>query len=46
METLSDDYMENVRSLDEILGVGRSCDLVNRNYIIGGRRARRWVIDG
>ena len=46
METLSDDYMENVRSLDAILGVGRSCDLVNRNYIIGGRRARLWVIDG
>ena len=46
METLSDDYMENVRRLDEILGVGRSCDLVNRNYIIGGRRARLWVIDG
>ena len=46
METLSDDYMENVRCLDEILGVGRSCDLVNRNYIIGGRRARLWVIDG
>ena len=44
METLSDDYMENVRRLDEILGVGRSCDLVNRNYIIGGRRARLWAV--
>ena len=29
-----------------MLGVGRSCDLVSRDYIIGGRRARIWVIDG
>ena len=39
-------YEENVRWLDETLGVGRSCDIVSRAYIIGGRRARIWVVDG
>ena len=46
MEQLSDNYMDNVRRFDEVLGVGRSCDLVSRDYVIGGRRARLWVIDG
>lgn len=46
MGTLSDDYMENVRLLDEVLGVGRSVDMVSRDYRIAGRRARIWVVDG
>ena len=46
METFSKDYMENVQVLDGLLGVGRSCDMVSRDYLIGGRRARLWVIDG
>ncbi len=46
MEKLTDNYMDNVRLLDGLLGVGRSCDVVNRDYVIGGRRARLWVIDG
>ncbi len=46
MATLSDHYMENVRLFDEALGVGRSVDMVSRDYIIGGRRARLWVVDG
>ena len=46
MEELSSNYGENVRRFNEILGVGRSCDLVSRDYIIGGKRARIWVIDG
>lgn len=46
MGTLSDNYMENVRLFDEALGVGRSVDMVSRNYRIGGRRARIWVVDG
>ena len=46
MGTLSDNYTENVRLFDEALGVGRSVDMVSRNYVIGGRRARIWVIDG
>ena len=46
VEKLSDNYGENVRHFNDVLGVGRSCDLVSRDYIIGGRRARIWVIDG
>lgn len=46
MEQLSKHYGENVRQMDEILGVGRNCDLVSRNLMIGDRRARIWVIDG
>ena len=46
METFSKDYMENVQVLDGLLGVGRSCDMVSRDYLIGGRRARLWVVDG
>jgi len=46
MEQLSANFTENVRWFNEVLGVGRSCDLVNRDLVIGGRRARIWVIDG
>ncbi len=46
MEDLSKNYGENVQRFNNVLGVGRSCDLVSRDYIIGGRRARIWVIDG
>lgn len=46
MEKISNDYWENVRVLDGLLGVGRSCDMVSRDYLIGGRRARIWVVDG
>lgn len=46
MEKISNDYWENVRVLDDLLGVGRSCDMVSRDYLIGGRRARLWVVDG
>ena len=46
MEKISNDYRENVRVLDSLLGVGRSCDMVSRDYLIGGRRARLWVVDG
>ena len=46
MEKISNDYQENVRVLDGLLGVGRSCDMVSRDYLIGGRRARLWVVDG
>ncbi|WP_298031218.1 spore germination protein [uncultured Dysosmobacter sp.] len=46
MEQLSKDHMDNVRRFDGLLGVGRSCDVVSRDYLIGGRRARLWVIDG
>lgn len=46
MGTLSDNYMDNVRLFDAALGVGRSVDMVSRDYVIGGRRARLWVVDG
>ena len=46
MEKISNDYRENVRVLDGLLGVGRSCDMVSRDYLIGGRRPRLWVVDG
>ena len=38
MEKISNDYRENIRVLDGLLGVGRSCDMVSRDYLIGGRR--------
>ena len=46
MKQLSANYMENVAEMDHLLGVGRNSDIVNRNYLIGGRRARIWVVDG
>ena len=46
MEQLSANFNENVRWFNEVLGVGRSCDLVNRDLVIGGRRARLWVVNG
>ena len=46
MEQLTQSYGENVRRMDGLLGAGRSCDLVARDLVIGGRRGRIWVIDG
>ena len=46
MKKLSQNYQDNVTWFDRTLGVGRSMDVVNRDYIIGGKRARIWVIDG
>ena len=46
MEKLSTIYANNVARMDRLLGVGRSCDMVARDFFIGGRRARLWVVDG
>ena len=46
MDNLSELYMENTAWFDWMLGVGRSLDMVSRDYIIGERRARLWVVDG
>lgn len=46
MKTISDSFRENVEWFDRTLGVGRSVDLVSRDYLIGGRRGRIWVVDG
>lgn len=32
--------------LDDLLGVGRSFDMVSRELYIGGRRAKMWVVNG
>ena len=46
MEQISMEYQENVRWFDETLGVGKSCDMVSRDFVIGGRRGRIYVVDG
>jgi len=46
MKEFSTNYADNVRWLDQQLGFGRSCDIVARDYQLGGRRARLWVVDG
>ena len=46
MEGLSRIYQDNVARFDALLGVGRSCDMVARDFRLGGRRARIWVVDG
>ena len=46
MEQLSGNYRDNVERFNALLGVGRNMDMVSRDYIIGGRRARLWVVDG
>lgn len=46
MELLSTDFSENVRALDELLGVGRCFDMIGRDLVVGTRRTRLWVIDG
>ena len=43
---LPDSFPDAVGLFDGLLGVGRSCDMVSRDYVIGGRRARLWVVDG
>ena len=46
MERISENFTDNVTWFNDTLGVGRSSDMVSRDYVIGGRRARLWVIDG
>lgn len=46
MGTLSDNYTDNVQGFNQALGVGRSVDMISRDYVIAGRRARLWVVDG
>ena len=46
MERIAENYMDNVRWFDDTLGAGRSCDMVCRDLLVGGRRGRIWVIDG
>ena len=46
MDQIASNYEENIRWFDEVLGAGRSCDIVCRDLYVAGRRARFWVIDG
>lgn len=46
METLSKAYAKNIAHFNQVLGVGRCCDMVSRDLTIGGRKARIWLVDG
>lgn len=43
---VQDSFDKQARQLDELLGVGRSFDMVGRSLSIAGRRARLWVVNG
>ncbi|MBE6909248.1 MAG: spore germination protein [Ruminococcaceae bacterium] len=43
---LSDDFSRNAQRLDALLGVGRSFDVVSRDFFAGRRRCRLYTIDG
>ena len=40
------DFNTRTAQLDDLLGVGRSFDMVGRSLTVGGRRARLWVVNG
>ena len=40
------EFERRCAALDEQLGVGRSFDMVGRSLVIGGRRAKLWVVNG
>ena len=46
MDQLTDKLQDNQASLDALLGVGRSYDVIARDLWIGSRRGRLYVIDG
>lgn len=39
MNRISSNYEENVQWFNDVLGAGRSCDMVCRDLYVGGRRA-------
>ena len=46
MDQLTDKLSDNQAALDDLLGVGRSYDVISRDLWIGSRRSRLYVIDG
>ena len=46
MEQLCNHFDRDCQRLDVLLGAGRSCDMISRNYRLCGRKARLWVVDG
>lgn len=43
---MKENFSERVQVLDELLGVGRSFDMIGRDLEICGRRCRLWVVNG
>ena len=39
-------FIERIREMDALLGVGRSFDMTSRGLKIGGRQAKLWVVNG
>ena len=46
MERLDKRLSENQKTLDTLLGVGRSYDVISRDLTLGSRRGRMYVVDG
>ena len=46
MEVLSGHFQTDVKTLDDILGVGRNYDMSGRDLVIGGKNARFYFLDG
>ncbi len=46
MKQLRNDFQTDTAYMDVVLGVERNCDMVSRDYVIGGRRGKIWVVDG
>ena len=46
MAKLRNNFRMDAANMDSILGVERNCDMISRDYVIGGRRGRIWVVDG
>lgn len=46
MEQLTQDFAANRKIFDQLLGVGRNYDIISREFLVGGRRAKIWVLDG
>lgn len=46
METLSGQFQADVKTLDDILGVGRNYDITGRALVIGGKNAHFYFLDG
>ena len=46
MQALTGDFLTDEGRLNHILGKGRNFDLIARRFLLGGRRASIWCIDG
>lgn len=46
MEALSGQFQADVKTLDDILGVGRNYDITGRALVIGGKNAHFYFLDG